>query len=543
MIRQVLINSTLHKLILMILLTFHSLCLGVQSPLTQPHLYTDWYGATSSTIRFISLQPRKTGPLYLNQKRTGTFKQIRRDPEFEREKKKFLEINLFWWKYLEQLLPASDPKVVSLSCPVNSVRFFPDGNSIVTCDHKLESVTLNTLTGEQSKTFGRNQVLEQIGFSKDGNWAALCTATGELTIRNLNTGEEKSISELDGALVKKLALSPDGQWLAVSLNEKQIAILNLHSNGRVLKAEGHTSPISRIEFTQDGGQLISSDYDSSLCIWNLKLNPITLDKIRVPFSIFSFSISPNGDQVAVCGKNESVHLISLHTGKLEKVLVGHTESVNRVVYSPQGQWLATGSLLEQTIKLWSTSTWEEALTFRGHFNNVFDVSFSPDGEWLVSCGSDQVVGWWKVPQNDLELDQYVKALRVVDFVRSVRFGHQKEVEQTIARYPDIVHFVDTNGVSPLLWAIKEGKTQTASVLLSKKANPNVQEIQSGMTALHYAAKVGDLESVQLLIEYKASIQSKDQFNLTPLEYAKKMKRRNVVRFLQTVMRKNIEKPK
>ncbi|HNG94633.1 MAG TPA: ankyrin repeat domain-containing protein [Acidobacteriota bacterium] len=483
------------------------------------------------------------GSTYLNPKITGTFKQISGDPEFEREKKEFLEINLFWWKYLEQLLPASDPKGVRLSCPVNSVSFFPDGSSIVTCDHKLESVTLNTLTGEQSKTFGRNQVLEQIGFSKDGNWAALCTATGELTIRNLNTGEEKSISELDGALVKKLALSPDGQWLAVSLNEKQIAILNLHSNGRVLKAEGHTSPISRIEFTQDGGQLISSDYDSSLCIWNLKLNPITLDKIRVPFSIFSFSISPNGDQVAVCGKNESVHLISLHTGKLEKVLVGHTESVNRVVYSPQGQWLATGSLLEQTIKLWSTSTWEEALTFRGHFNNVFDVSFSPDGEWLVSCGSDQVVGWWKVPQNDLELDQYVKALRVVDFVRSVRFGHQKEVEQTIARYPDIVHFVDTNGVSPLLWAIKEGKTQTASVLLSKKANPNVQEIQSGMTALHYAAKVGDLESVQLLIEYKASIQSKDQFNLTPLEYAKKMKRRNVVRFLQTVMRKNIEKPK
>jgi hypothetical protein len=450
---------------------------------------------------------------------------------------------LFWWKYLEQLLPASAPKVVSLSCPVNSVRFFPDGNSIVTCDHKLESVTLNVLTGEQSKTFGRNQVLKQIEFSKDRNWAVFCTVNGGLTMRDLNTGEEKSISEVNGALVEKLALSPDGQWLAVSLNEKQIAILNLHSTGQILKVEDHTSPISRIEFTQDGRQLISSDYDGYLCIWNLKSNPITLDKIKVPFSIFSFSISPNGDQIAVCGKNESVHLISLQTRKLEKVLVEHTGAVHRVVYSPHGQWLATGNFFEQTIKLWSTSTWEEALTFRGHFSNVFDVTFSRDGEWLASCGSDQVVEWWKVPHNDLELHQYVEALRVVDFVRSVRFGHQKEVEQTVARYPDIVHFVDANGVSPLLWAIKEGKTQTARMLLSKKANPNVQEIQSGMTALHYAAKAGDLESVQLLIEYKAFTQSKDQFNLTPLEYAKKMKRKDVVRFLQTVLRRNIEKPK
>ncbi|HMV98898.1 MAG TPA: hypothetical protein PKE58_02060, partial [Acidobacteriota bacterium] len=46
------------------------------------------------------------GSTYLNPKITGTFKQISGDPEFEREKKEFLEINLFWWKYLEQLLPA-----------------------------------------------------------------------------------------------------------------------------------------------------------------------------------------------------------------------------------------------------------------------------------------------------------------------------------------------------------------------------------------------------------------------------------------------------
>ncbi len=71
-------------------------------------------------------------------------------------------------------------------------------------------------------------------------------------------------------------------------------------------------------------------------------------------------------------------------------LQGHSDSINSVAFSPDGKYLASGSL-DDTVKLWSVESHKEITTLQGHDNIVFSVAFSPDGKYLASSSEDKTV--------------------------------------------------------------------------------------------------------------------------------------------------------
>jgi WD40 repeat protein len=77
------------------------------------------------------------------------------------------------------------------------------------------------------------------------------------------------------------------------------------------------------------------------------------------------------------------------------VLSGHSLYVYPVAYSPDGQWIASGSW-DGTVRLWDALTGELAAVLRlGNF--VRTLAFSPDGTWLVTgCDKDARLQIWDV---------------------------------------------------------------------------------------------------------------------------------------------------
>lgn len=76
-----------------------------------------------------------------------------------------------------------------------------------------------------------------------------------------------------------------------------------------------------------------------------------------------------------------------------QTLEGHDGLVHSVVFSPDGQLLASGSD-DETIKLWDTTTGALQQTFQGHDSWVTSVAFSPDGQWLASGSDDKTIKLW-----------------------------------------------------------------------------------------------------------------------------------------------------
>ena len=70
------------------------------------------------------------------------------------------------------------------------------------------------------------------------------------------------------------------------------------------------------------------------------------------------------------------------------MLSGHTDPVRDVAFSPNGRFIATGSV-DNTVKIWqaNTGTLVTSLTWEvselNKIYGVFDVAFSPDGKYVA----------------------------------------------------------------------------------------------------------------------------------------------------------------
>ncbi|MBD2195638.1 AAA-like domain-containing protein [Calothrix parietina] len=110
-------------------------------------------------------------------------------------------------------------------------------------------------------------------------------------------------------------------------------------------------------------------------------------------SVNSVVFSPDGKTLASASGDNTIKLWNRDTGKEISTMTGHSDWVNSVVFSPDGKTLASASG-DNTIKLWNRETGKEISTMTGHSDSVRSVVFSPDGKTLASASVDNTIKLW-----------------------------------------------------------------------------------------------------------------------------------------------------
>ena len=112
-------------------------------------------------------------------------------------------------------------------------------------------------------------------------------------------------------------------------------------------------------------------------------------------AVTSVAFSPDGATLASGSEDKTIEMWKLETGKRWYTLTGHSDWVTCVAFSPDGRTLASSGR-DKTIHIWDLNKgkWWYALT--GHSDRVSAVAFSRDGQVLASGSRDKTVQLWNL---------------------------------------------------------------------------------------------------------------------------------------------------
>ena len=242
--------------------------------------------------------------------------------------------------------------------------------------------------------------VECLAFSPDGNILASADDEGTILLWHRSTGSQKVLTRWT-RWISKLVFSPDGKTIA-SGRLDTIRFWDTITGEQKDAFTGLPANIVALSFSPDGKTMVSVTGDGEICI----LDRITgkLQKtfaVPVTEGIFSTAFSQDGKMVAIGSRESNIYLSDLNTGELKWTLPGHSDDVQRVVFSPDGRTLASSSYLDETVRIWDVHTGEHKRTLTGHTGDIEGLAFSPDGKTLVSSGSgDGTIRFWDVSTGD-----------------------------------------------------------------------------------------------------------------------------------------------
>lgn len=230
--------------------------------------------------------------------------------------------------------------------------------------HSLKNMVANQTGLLQAKNKSQLQLVRKIRSDRPIDQILITSDRLLVTVDNANTVKVTSIetgqttAELKKAPAQltKLVISPDGQWLFGTSNNREVAIWNLLS-----------------------GKLARS---------------FTMKDSAIQEAVFS----PDSRAIATSTANHQMQLWDVSSGRMVRSMderMGATNSngwdINRMFFAPDNTLICATK--NNRMMIWDTQTGTLKRILLGHTNPVDTMQVSQDGEILYSFGKDRAIAW------------------------------------------------------------------------------------------------------------------------------------------------------
>ena len=296
---------------------------------------------------------------------------------------------------------------------VRSVRFHPSGNllasggadGLVRLWHLGPTEDSGGSRGRVVKYLqGHVEEIRVVAFHPHGRLLASEGRDHLVHLWDVESGKPIHLLRGHTNTIKALAFSADGRWLASGGTDRTIRLWPIADasvvNGQGgLVLHGHDDEISALAFSPDGRTLVSSSLDHTARLWAINSGR-ELHVLRGhPYALSSVAFSPDGEFVVTSGYDYSPIVWDAQSGQRSDRWRDQAVSALLVVFHPNGELFASITAA-QTIEIRRVATGALLHTLVGHTQPILSLEFSPTDPILVSSGWGNVIRLWNTESGD-----------------------------------------------------------------------------------------------------------------------------------------------
>jgi WD40 repeat protein len=277
---------------------------------------------------------------------------------------------------------------------LTDLAFSPDGESVATAHWDGQIFIQEVRSRTIKKEFSLERSLKRVYFSPDGTLLATVSSDdGMVKVWKISSSEKPFWEGKDFGL--EAAFSPDGNLLALANKYDHVVyVLDTATGTYKAKLPGHTDAISQLFFLPPGDApqvrfLVSASEDETVRMWDLTGSKELFSLAGHLSPVKGVALSPDPEKKG----NRLVSVGGDGQGRVWDIGVGHTASVNRIIFNQTGDRLATASN-DGTARMWDAKDGHELFQLGGDQDRISAMTFfrpNPDKEELVTAGNGETL--------------------------------------------------------------------------------------------------------------------------------------------------------